>query len=233
MIIIFFLTPLYSKENTTDHSQNVVSGLYSIQFKIDRFFTLSSFEGSLISFTKHISENKSVRLGVSAYGETYDTDDNSWANADYIEHTDNCKTTHNLTIVTNILFYPNSKNTIKFYYGLGPLFQYSRNKDNKYIDLYDDAISDDELISHYAAKDTEQLFGFGMNFTWGAEWFPYKHISLLAEYGADFIYSISNRETRLENFYDSHDHKLSEKKLPKYSFYPSNVKFGISIYLNK
>jgi hypothetical protein len=206
-----------------------------MQFKIDRNFTLNSFEGSLISITRHISKNKSIRLGLSGFGEKYDTNDNQWFSQDseMREHIDKCYTTHNIEIILNLNTYINPKSIMKFYYGLGPIFQYNRNKNNIYKDMFRETTSRQILLGHYADKNIEEIFGYGINFLWGVEWFPHDNFSLVAEYGANLTYSITNRKRRIKDYDDLEAFKISEEKIPKYSFYPSNVKFGISIYLNK
>lgn len=214
----------------------LVRGSWSLQFRISNNFTLSNFEGALISAKRHLSEKSAIRFGLSLSGSTGDvsSDNISSMQDSAISNTQNNSSDGELNDITvgvtsQIMFYTTSDKKINFYFGVGPDFSYSRSRRDYDLQY----IRTDFPIRNGVNNDYSRTWTFGLLGSWGVEYFITQKLSLMAEYGAGMGYHSRYRETKRSEFLeDRTTTDLRTEEENRFRFYSSNVNFGLSIYFN-
>ena len=204
LLTLIMTTALMAQDN---FKNSLVDGSWSMQFRVANNFTLSSFEGALISAKKHLSDKTALRFGVSANFKHY--------NDEYVAEYDQKRTDSrvSLGLKFQLIKYISPKSKLSFYYGLGPNIEYSRNKlEYEYNDT-----------THEDRYTYNRTLGIGLLFTWGLEWFFTENLSLMAEYGGGVEYSHGIKE-------DYHNDILGENDTDIFEFFSNNVNFGLSVY---
>jgi len=199
---------------------NIKDDSKCLQFQIDSDFQLSSFQGSTISFKKHISNNRAYRLGFTVSGDIQDINyfrNNDNDTLDYKSTEDNDNFVINIT--GQYLKYTPYKHSY-FYYGLGPHFVFSKQYEEANSKHY--YTGEWELLA--TSKTYSNNFKFGLLFVAGIEIFISKSISIHSEYTQEISY----------RYYWEKQPGSSTNTIRKYNFYSfdsSGVKFGCSFYL--
>lgn len=185
---------------------------YAFQFQIGPNFTLTDFQGSVLSGKYNFDKCNTLRLGLSiqnSNGESNElrNDPNSTINS-----LNNNNSYSNFTI--NFQYLRNNYwNDFNFYFGGGPSISYNFNENKTQADS----------TSQSSSRKTN---GFGITILTGIEWFFNERMSLSAEYGLNFRY-----ERRIENYSANNPTYLtSERKTKNFLIYPNGVLFGISVY---
>jgi len=125
-----------------------------------------------------------------------------------------------LPVVIQRIHYPHPQASAKFFWGIGPRVDYSYSKDD-----YKTVDSGSTLQDR---KTRTTSWGVGLSGVLGVEWFANSSISLLAEYGSSALYTYSKR-TQDESIGPSSGPHV-EQKSRTFTFSPSSVKFGLSVY---
>lgn len=183
----------------------------ALQFRISPNFTLSSFDGAVVSYKRHITADRARRMGISLSSNYRETDFPDRATNPTAENFD-------FFIDANYTFmhYVDPDAVIKVFYGFGPglTFGFDRN---------------------YSADDNqeqtnkERIIGLeGLAYA-GVEWFFHPSVSLHAEYGASLALQFRKSTDRQEilatgnvNEDEINDTFLNLGSRP--------VLFGISVY---
>lgn len=237
-IIIAMMTVIGFQSQAKAEGDNnyLVRGSWSLQFRISNNFTLSSFEGALISAKRHLSNNSAIRFGLSLSGSTGDiSTDNIASRIDSLTNdTSNNSSDGELSDIsvgatTQIMFYTTSDKKIDFYFGVGPDLSYTRSKRDYDLQY----IQQDDPIRNGKDTDYSRTWTFGLLGSWGVEYFVTQKLSLMAEYGAGLGYYSRYRESKRTQFIDERTQTtLRTEEENRFRFYSSNVNFGLSVYFN-
>lgn len=152
-----------SESKTTTSGSRLHKGSISLDFRKTYRMYLTSFSGSFISGKYQCSDKSALRCGVTV---NYRHDERALGYNRYRTEYD----VFVIKIIAQYLHYLASNKKISPYYALGPMINYTRY----------------ELTAIHRSLQRNIYAGFQIN--WGVEWFVTKSISLVAEYGASFIF---------------------------------------------
>ncbi|MFO7840789.1 MAG: hypothetical protein R6V48_01310 [Fidelibacterota bacterium] len=226
MLLFAFGLLIAGEEDSTKIS--IAENAKCLQFRIGSNFSLSSFQGSTISYKKHTSENRAYRVGISVSGrmskdsQAYD----SYNDTDLL-HQDYNINNSGLSIAVNwqLLKYSRSGN-IYFYYGYGPNiaygFDYQKNLREAFYYLTETEIIEDQ------DKRILHRISIGGVLLAGVEYFITASVSIHAEYSQGISYTYQWYKI----FYDRNgDFTRDEiRKSNTVSLNAGGVKFGCSFY---
>ena len=205
---------------------------WSLQFQVGEDFTLHSFQGGLISCKRQFTERSALRLGLGITGKLHDSSKDQIISSTATTTTEKVgadRDDQGIEINAQYVYYILPDRRIKPYYGLGPVFGFSRAKDETYAISQSergDSLLQPREWEHEVLRKTWCL---GLSGLLGAEWFFTDRISLTAEYGAVLEYE---RQTQ-QSSYSSTTNDTStemESTVKEFKFGPSSVKLGLSVY---
>ena len=192
-----------------------LDGKFALQFQITDNFSLTNFQGTVLSGKYHFSRRDAIRIGVSLNLRGSDAE----YEIKYFDTTavDNSKLDDNkfeIIVNTQYIRYMNVSESIAFFGGIGPFinfFNLTRERTIKAGEI------DDKL-------ETETNgFTTGLDMIIGVEWWFHKHMSLSAEYGIQFAYRSSENIIRDEE-------KEGKTEYTTYDLTGNQINFGISVY---
>lgn len=211
LLLAIIVVPVQARDNSLEE------GKKALQFGVNDNFTLSSFQGSVLSLKKHTSDGSAWRLGLSLTLDLGDNDYSWWENDSLvIDNGDN--DIQKVGFDLQRIFYPNPDNDINLYYGLGPTLTYDYRKSKSFS-------SSSSVLSQ---TRTDRSWRVGGKIILGVEWFAGKSISLNAEYGTSLLYRY--RKYTTEILYASGTVRGSESKSNTFQLAPSSVRLGLSAY---
>lgn len=221
---IFLITNTAYSYGTAD-SLNIERGTYALQFQITSNFTLRHFQGSLISFKRHFSENQALRVGINS---SFDIEETEQINADesFVSNGSDASSL-SLSLHTQYLQYSDTPmNTIKLYYGAGPTGQYAH---SSVVQLQEQLFNGETRHREIVQSSTE--WSAGITGSLGVEWFASKQISILAEYNSTISY-VTGRNITEVVFFDPQDEPYKDRvEFSGYKFFPGGIRFGLSVYI--
>lgn len=210
LFILFLITGVI---NTTGMAQNKEEhkGKYALQFQITQNFSLSSFQGSIISGKYNFSENDAVRLGISINSNTQDNNGlNTYNNQSQKYSNINTSVVNNYSIMVQYIKNNYYLSGINFYYGGGPNIGYYYSESN-----YKDISQNNRAI--------ERQWNYGINAIAGVEWYFINNMSLSAEYGILFNHFEDVKANTQINV-------GSESKTNGFQVNAYSVRFGLAVY---
>ncbi len=191
--LVFSFLPgsiLFSQAVVADSSGYLIpKGIWSAQFEVGTFINSGSFEAFLVSIKYHPLRQSGIRVGFGFNNSTSTGNDN-YDNRDSVRtYPDNSK---NLTFnfSADYLFYANPGSIIKMYFGGGPMYKYKK-QENTANDIFFNEAGTFENIHKYNSEN----WSAGLNLVFGVEWFPFRKISLVAEYNSNFLWGKSRTTT--------------------------------------
>jgi len=192
-----------------------------LQFLIGSDFRLSSFQGSTISFKKHLSNTRAFRFGVTISGNIEDRNDFYDYENDTLDYRQ-IKDINNfgINIIGQYLKYIPYKHS-HLYYGCGPRIIFSKTTIKSQTQVY---TTGDWEASSTAGKSYSKNFQIGLIFVAGIEVFISKSISIHSEYNQ----GISYRYYWYKQYINDNTDLI--RKNNSYFFDKSGVKFGCSFY---
>lgn len=212
---IFFLVFTKDCLPQSESYLDSLDGKFALQFQITDNFTLSDFQGTILSGKYHFSKRDAIRLGVML--EFADSElESEVSRLDTID-TDESKedlSSIGFTINAQYIRYLTITNDIALFCGAGPFINFFDRTAERIINY-----EGNEVVR----KSTRNAYTFGLDMLLGAEWWFHKQMSLSAEYGLKFSYRSSE-----DNFSDD----VTEAKATINSFFvtDNNIKFGITVY---
>lgn len=226
ILSLILLFTFASAQEEVDSSK--VFGTHSIQFRVRGLFSFSSFEGGAISYKYHTSDYTAYRIGITLNARIWDEEIThqytSVSTSLFEQNRDN--KTMNIALIGERLWYFNTKNDIKMFFGAGlriaTIISSFDTEDVNTIDSLNTVYYDKEYKNnHYA---------FGAKFSYGIEWFFMKNMSLHAEYGLSVSYFIEEYsrvmlKTSDENYLDSYKNDRSG-----FEINDTGVLLGLSVY---
>ncbi|HDS00975.1 MAG TPA: hypothetical protein ENO22_10270 [candidate division Zixibacteria bacterium] len=236
LISILTLTGFFNQGQAEHRENYLVRGSWSMQFGIVQDFTLKAFNGGLISVKRHLSPSTALRMGLTFNG---DVGDQSSENLDeyqqfgvqnlVIRTTDGNTSGISLSLSTQLMVYSSIEKSINLYFGIGPNFNYSLDKEEFDVEyIYEDLPERDGYQDRLLRS-----WSIGFLGSWGVEWFATRKISFIAEYGARAEYNSVYRERSSLEFVDEISRRDSfTEDRHDFRFITDAVKFGISLYFN-
>lgn len=231
-LILFFLllssSSLFSQSDSinekvikdTGRENSLESGKWALQFTIDRDFTLSNFEGSIVSVKKQFSSTRALRLGLSVDFSQSNNETNRLTKIDTAKPSYSKGFGYTVFVYPTYLFYMNPKDAFNLYLGTGITaggsYHWSESRQD-----------DNEAPSYYYQYQQDYSYGGGLTGTIGVEFFPIKNLSIIAEYFASFQYS-HNVSTSIHDY--PGDYSKLQSHGDEFRFFGKKVNFGLSVY---
>lgn len=201
------------------------TGAWALQFQISRNFTLSRFEGSVISAKRHFSDKKALRFGLSLNALISDAEQNSKQfTSDTLRQiltADSDSDVQNIELNVQYLFYPSPEKEINLFLGVGPMVGFNRSNS----ETGSERGTPNSVES--TSQRTSKRWSLGISANLGAEWFATKNISFLAEYGLSLNY-IWVKDSRTDKTAGIVTEAENKSKILNLS--ATTVKFGLSVY---
>ena len=218
---------------TEKKDNSLEAGKWALQFQINNNFTLSSFQGAIVSAKYQLTDSRAIRFGVggnyafreqNSFNEPFDTL-NNYAGSNY-----NSKS-YGLSIYSQYLSYLNPNDEVLLFFGAGPVLQYSKINNDGSSHTFDGInnilFTTNETVNGHS-------WGMGGSAILGVEWFANKSISLHAEYGILLLYNWTTQTyTTISTSSQSSQpvtkivHNSNQRG---WSLYANSVKFGLSVY---
>ncbi len=205
---------------TTGFSQSTsyldsLDGKFALQFRITNNFSLSNFQGTILSGKYHFSNRDAIRLGVSLQFDDSESDEiNKQKDTNLVIRNIENLTGFSITINTQYMRYIHLNNDIGLFSGGGPFISYtSTTSKNEQIGIEET----------HRSERTSDSFSAGLDMILGVEWMFYRYMSLSAEYGIKFFYYSSNR------VFDG-EFSISETNENSFRITHNHVNFGITVY---
>lgn len=185
-------------------------GVYALQFQIAPHFRLSSFQGSVLSAKKHLTEDRALRFGLSLGANVTNTE---YERSDSDIDDEQSQSQQRLSLAVQYMVHPTPDQPVQMYYGAGPELGFAR---------YENTNEDED----FELTRISTSWSIGLSGMVGAEWFVRSDISLMAEYGAALSYrrATDRQETNLS------DEDPREVTQSSFGFGGQGVHFGVSVY---
>lgn len=210
-------TVLHAQTDTSCQNWTSFSkGMKALLFQISNNFTLRSFEGGMISFKRHFSEKKALRIGISFSGNHYEYKQQRVSNppdSTNYKHNNVTSSVETSAYATFVRYF-NPKRKVKSYLGLG----FSVGYDHSFRSYY-----------NYNEPGMNE-WTIGPHGLFGVEWFPCASISIIAEYNCSGFISFGKGYTLKSKNSTGTIYKSTAKTFG-YGFGQQAVRFGLSVYL--
>lgn len=153
---------------------------FALQFQINENFSLSNFQGTVLSGKYHFSARDAVRLGISlSFSDSEEEASNNLPDTVFVNTSKINNSNFGFTVNTQYIRYIQGTDDIAFFVGGGPFFEY-------FTSTSSGEVKRQEPVEKYIA--TRDSYTLGMDLLWGVEWWFNKYMSLSAEYGMKFMY---------------------------------------------
>jgi hypothetical protein len=211
-------------------SEALRAGSWSLQFGISSNFTLTSFEGVLISCKKHLSPKSAIRTGLTVSGQVGNVNGDSERSGVTLGNSKTDTDAASLSLSALYIYYPSPVRRLNVFSGLGPDIGLSRSKDETRNVSYSYR---GEIISK-SWTYRRQVY-FGLRGVVGGEWFAASRVSVLADYVLNLRYSYQRTErwSGYEKLPDDAGPQDSDRNVSKtewLSLSSGGVQFALSIY---
>lgn len=187
-------------------TDSVRAGKNALLFQVGSNFTLSAFEGQLVSFKHMTSDSKGWRFGLSLSGSHTEGEELILEDTVYVK-ADEDYSFASLTATFSFQHYRAPVKPVRFYFGYGVTSGFSHQWNN----------------SGRSFSGNSIRFGFIGNL--GMEWFFHENVSVSGEYGASLTYRYLWRDYELPD--TGQDFKIVDHTV---DFRPEAVRLGISAY---
>ncbi len=192
-----------------------LDGKFALQFQITENFSLSDFQGAILSGKYHFSKRDAIRLGFSLIADNSDAESGTnridTTNFVTLERERN---SFGFTLNTQYIRYLRGTDDISFFAGGGPSFSYQTSTTET---------KPNNLVNEEGARKTTDYYILGLDVLLGVEWWFHKYMSLSAEYGMKFYYRTFNSKEEIGAVIN----KVEEDYL---KLSANNIRFGITVY---
>ncbi len=240
LISIIFLFTITAQSQSSD-SLSLREGTWALQFGIDRYFTLTSFQGSTIGAKYQLSETNAIRGGITIGGSTNNGSNTISGATNTIDLGSVPGNSSSKSVAFNFIiqyvWYMNSNKPVHFYAGLGPMVTCSYSKNSVTSNRINISGSDGYWMrQQYESKYIQQAIGAAA--VVGVEWFACQWLSLHADYNEGIQYqwgSSSNNDYEFplsDSSLNPTTYKLDSSGSSKgWVLNNLGVSFGLNIYL--
>ena len=208
LMLVSFLSNAWAQD-TTALKNKYQSHPWSLEFSISENFTLSSFQGSLASLSKYISDNRKIRLGVSgALSSQKNETEYYYYHGDTLTKTiptSSSNINNLLTLTLQYLMYTTPYEDVSIYFGIGPTGSIAWSRD-------------------YASYNNKQYI-FGIIGSCGVEYFVSSRLSFHAEYGLLAAYYLYKNEA-----IDYRNRIVSSRTYSSWNLSGQRVLLGLSVH---
>jgi hypothetical protein len=222
LFVILLLTScsFTQTKDSAEEKNSLQKGSWAVQFQVGSDFTLSSFENVIVSLKTHFSPKFALRFGIGLNANYHDQ------TLDYREYyygyTGTDILTNNnafkITVLTKLLYYFNPKSTLNVYAGLGPMGTFAHSYNERfYVDGY---MEYRELTS----------WSGGFNGVLGCEIFPFRFLSIFAEYSVSASYEHICNNDIVKEYYFGGTEEYYNTESTNFDFSGNTVRLGLSLY---
>ena len=228
LAVVLVTTAGHAQEQAETVRRNSLEpGAWAIQFQITEEIGLKPFNGMMISLKRHFSEGSALRVGVNLNLTYDDTDFSKWdAPSDTLHYSsDSTGKQDGQSLELDLMYmgYPNTRAPVNFFWGTGPLVEYSRaHRESKNV-----ATSQTDTFVQWGETDVYS-WEAGLVAAAGVEWFATQGISFHAEYRARATYGASEAEQSSGE--DSGPRRSGTAETNSWRFSAVDVVLGLSVY---
>jgi hypothetical protein len=220
LAVLALFSSAAAQDSTTSNS--LKEGMWALQFQVGDNFTLTSFQGSIGSIKRHLSNNSAIRVGVST---EFNTQDNELATrrltVDTLQQSQAINyNTQVINFRAQYLFYPSPQSEVNLFIGTGPTFYFGHSKNESGSNS-----TSSSSVTSRLTKIEEYFWSIGVSAVLGVEWFATRSISFHAEYST-FLDYVSTKSTRID------EGSNIETRQTKHEFrkLPGRAYLGLSAY---
>jgi hypothetical protein len=192
-----------------------LDGKFALQFQITNNFSLSDFQGSVLSGKYHFSTRDAIRLGLEIFlGDSESETVVNHLDTNTVDQSVDDTNNFGFIINSQYIHYMRGTDDISLFGGIGPYYRYYKSTRNR------------ELVVDEIKKISEsenENYGVGLDLLVGVEWWFHKFMSLSAEYGLKFSYLSSKTSFEDDSIKGESEHKA-------YNISGNHINFGITVY---
>lgn len=232
-----------SESDSTNHVRNSLqSSCWAFEFGISSNFTLTSFQGTVLSVKRQLNKHEAVELGIGGYLNNQDnsgSSQNNWGDTlTYGSSLSGSNKYGNFQINLRYVYYPNPDADVNLYLGAGPTFGYYRSNYNNDNTPVLPQPPDANLYINYpnSSIQSQTSWNAGVSAAAGVECFILKYLSIHAQYGISLVYTKGDYST--DYIYHVFDHgqmmtsaSSNTSDSHGWQINPASVLFGLSVYL--
>jgi hypothetical protein len=231
IVVCILAVPLMaqeSEEKAPAPKNSLRDGAWALQFGLPAL-SRGGYDDPEVSIKYLLSDRRAVRLGIEvdgliSFGKSDDYRGQTVPDslADFEEFDSDRQ---GIRIEAEYTSYGFNESDLHFFWGVGPLFEYSRQFEKSVrVSYYYDG-----LRRNVTESEIHQ-WALGLSGSIGAEWFLLERVSILAEYGISFQYDYYTREM---NAVSSFDDFRSKNKYHRNSFDLDlrESRIALSVYL--
>jgi hypothetical protein len=235
----------FSQESKSDSSTIVKNylqpNMWAFEFGISSNFTLTSFQGTVLSIKRQLNSHEAIQLGIGgslSNQNSSSSGQNEWGDTlTYGNSGSGTNTGGSVQVNLQYVYYFNPDADINVYVGAGPTVGYSRTIYNYNYTPVLPVPADSGVYINYPTNSNQSYTSWnaGVSGMLGAECFILKFLSIHAQYGLNVTYSESNTtySYNYAYFYDVKLNKTSSSNQSKshgWQLSPTSVMFGLSVY---
>ncbi len=201
--VIYFATmvvPIASaQEGESDvpaPKHSLKDGAWALQFQLGSAFSRRGYDGIVISAKYHLSKGSAIRLGIDINGDINfggnTTHRGTPPDDTLYTSSRNTMNVEGIELISEYIKYTQIDPKLHFFLGTGPTFGFSYFKSKR------------EVWFTYLPEPKRRTYtsnvynwSLGISGVLGAEWFPTKRISFIAEYGVSFDYRYQIRKSEV------------------------------------
>jgi hypothetical protein len=216
---------------TTTSINGLTDDAWAFQFSIQSSFTLSAFQGGLLSAKHHLAPDKAIRIGLGASFNSTDFSGLSLTRYDTTvtgTSTNEGRGNQNFDLRMQYIIYPDPTADVNAFFGIGPLVGFSHSSAER-----QELPTSSPASYSYTRSDKRTTWSAGLSGLAGVEWFAWRKISFHAEYGASIQYMWTNQRADYSNSNSGSttiSRTTSEYKEKGWAFYYDRFYFGLSVY---
>ena len=195
-MVVPIATAQEGESNTPAPKHSLKDGAWALQFQLGSAFSRRGYDGIVISAKYHLTKRSAIRLGIDINGDIHFGGHTSHRGTPpddtlYSSSRDNINR-EGIKLISEYIKYTQIDPKLHFFLGIGPTFGFSHFKsksESRYTYLQEPE------SRTYISKTYN--WSLGISGVLGAEWFPTKRISVIAEYGVSFDYRYQIRRSEV------------------------------------
>lgn len=244
--LLFFNASAFARGTGADSAKTSVNSLsgpgWAFEFGIGGNFTLTTFQGTVLSVKRQLDSHDAVELGISGYLNNQDNSNSTrynWGDTLSYGYSQSGSNNYgNFQLNLRYIYYLNPAGRVNFFIGAGPTFGYYRST----YDINSTALipqpPDPNIRISYPTSptETETSWNAGISAVAGVEYFVLKYLSVHARYGINLVYEKTDDD--LNYSYQVFQNGALIKStgsqtsdLHGLHVNPAYVLFGLSVYL--
>lgn len=202
-----------------------LAGTSAVQFSVDDNFTLTEFQGQMISYQRYLTDDRAIRVAAGLFLDYAEKDlDVSYYDGEETGAAEISTWTHRGTVKLQMVFY-RGDGPLRFYWGAGPRVSYTDN----HTEIVNFNSYGGYVNYSHRTGDTD-TWELGLQGFAGVEWFINDLFSLHAEYAVTGKYVIKDEFERYMQSDDPDDVQTSETATRSPKFTSDGVRFGLSAH---